>query len=217
MSQIAIIDDNIEQCGTLKKTLDYYLKRYGSKVTVICQFPFSNIDNYFDFINENDICLLILDERLNDQVSNDGSHVNYRGNELVVSLREKLKDFPIVMITTYSNDEELRQRENEFEYLLNRNEITESADIHIPRMIRSAQRFLDSNNEELSEFNKLTIQIASGDTSPDLLKRLEALQVKLELPMTGFDDRSIWLEQYEKHIKELQALKKELEQKLEGE
>lgn len=220
MPNIAIIDDNPESSGTLKKTLDHHLKKFGSNLSVIVQYPFADPNKYFDFIAVNDVCLLILDERLNDQATPEGSPVDYKGNQLVGQLRKQLKDFPILMITTYSNEDDVLEKESEFEYLLNRDDITlnkETANLYIPRLIRSAQRFLDSNNKELSEYNELTQRVASGETSPELIQRLEALQVKLELPNSGFDDRKVWLDQYAKHIEELEALKKELYTKIKGE
>ena len=46
------------------------------------------------------------------------------------------------------------------------------------------------------------------------IKKLQALQLKLELPYTGFDDRKNWLDQYEIHIAELEQIKKELQNKI---
>lgn len=219
MPQIAIIDDNAEQSGTLKKTLDHYFKKIGSNLSVIVQYPFNQINQYFDFIHANDICVLILDERLNDQATPEGGPVSYMGHELVTELRKKLKDFPIFMVTTYSPDADLLSKFSEFEYILTRQEITEEEDgyKYIPIILRSAQRFLDTKNKELSEFNELTKKVASGNNTTDDIKRLEALQVILELPNTGFDDRKVWLDQYENHIKELDELKQELWKKIKGE
>lgn len=219
MPQIAIIDDNAEQSSTLKKTLEHYLKKFGSSLSVIVQYPFGDIEQFYNFITENEICVLILDERLNDQSTPEGSPVHYKGNELVTELRKRLKDFPIFMITTYSPEDDLLAKFSEFEYIMTRQEITEDEEGYkfIPIMIRSAQRYLDTNNAELSEFYELSKRVASGENEATLIKRLEALQVKLELPTTGFDDRKAWLDQYEGHIQELEALKQELWNKVKGE
>ena len=219
MPQIAIIDDNVDQSGTLKKTLEHYLKKFGSSMSVIVQYPFADIEQYYDFISDNEVCVLILDERLNDQSTPEGGPVHYKGNELVTELRKRLKDYPIFMVTTYSPEEDLLSKFSEFEYILTRQEITEDDEGYkfIPIIIRSAQRYLDTNNAELSEFHELTKQVASGDNDPDKIKRLEALQVKLELPSTGFDDRKAWLDQYEGHIQDLEGLKQELWNKIKGE
>lgn len=214
MPQIAIIDDNVDLSGTLKKTLNYYFKKFGSDFTVITQQPFHDINEYFQYVQKNEICLLILDERLNDKPSIDGSPVNYLGNQLVIELRKQLKDFPIVMITTFSDEDDVQEKQSEFEYLLKRDDITDNesvANLYIPRIIRAAQRYLELNNKELTEYNLLTQKVAAGETSAENLKQLEALQTKLGLPVIGYDDRGAWLEKYEEHIKDLDTLKSKLE------
>ena len=219
MPQIAIIDDNIDQSGTLKKTLDHYLQKFGTSLTVIAQFPFQKIEDYFAFIDENEVCVLILDERLNDQSSPESGPVNYKGNELVVELRKRLKDFPIFMVTTYVPDDDLIAKFNQFEYIITREEITEDEEggyKYVPIIIRSAQRYLDLNNKELSEYNELTKLVASGKKDPHLIERLTALQVKLELPLSGFDDRKAWLDEYQTHIESLEKLKQQLWEKLQA-
>lgn len=217
MPQIAIIDDNLEQSGTLKKTVDHFIKKFGSDLSVTTQFPFQNTEEYFNYIEENQVCVLILDERLNDQSGPNSGPVSYKGNELVTELRKRLKDFPIFMVTTYAPDDDLLAKFNQFEYILTRQQITEDEEggqKYIPIMIRSAHRYLRANNKELSEFNELTKQVAAGNGNPEVLSRLQALQVKLELPVVGFDDRATWLEKYEEHIKNLEELQSELLQRL---
>jgi hypothetical protein len=213
MGTIAIIDDNVEQSGTLKITIEHYLKKYDSGLNVITQFPFLEIESYFNFIDEKDICVLILDERLNDQTFDGEGPVNYKGNQLVTEIRKRLKDFPIFMITTYPKDLDLIEKDGEFEYIIQREEFITSGDHFIPIIIRAANRFLKTFSDELSEFNKLAKEIAGGNEDPTVLKRLEALQVKLQLPMSDFNDRESWLKEYEEHIQSLEALKIELEKK----
>jgi hypothetical protein len=214
MANIAIIDDNIEQSDTLRKKLSRHIQRHGSSLGVITQFPFQDIEEYFDFIDNSNICVLILDEKLNDQSLPDGNPVNYLGNELVTALRKRLLDFPIFMITTFSDTEDVIAKFSEFEYIINREEFNQEGEKYIGILIRSAQRYLKEHTEELSEFDRLTRELAGGSSDPEILKRFEALQVKLELPISGFDDRREWLETYEKHIEELDNLKEELTRKL---
>jgi len=217
MPTIAIIDDNPDQSGTLRKALQLRLNEQGSDLAVIEQFPFRDIENYFSFIQNKEVCVLILDERLNDQSTPEGEPVHYKGIELVKVLRERLKDFPIYMVTTHSDDPDVLERQDQFEAMMNRSEITvdkQEASILVVRMIRAAQRFLDSNNAELSEFNHLSKRFAAGENEPELLERLSALQSKLELPSAGFDDRKRWLDDYSNHIDELGKLKDEIDKKL---
>lgn len=216
MSNIAIIDDNKEQSGTLATTINHYLRELNSDLGVITQTPFHDENDFFSFIHDNDVCVLILDEKLNVVAEDGNTPVDYLGNQLVEKLRKKLKDFPIFMISNYIQDEELQAKFDQFDNMFTRSDLTENEDgkKFIPIIIRSAQRFLKSNNAELSEFNQLTQEIASGDTDQTKMERLRALQVKLQIPFAAFDDRAGWLDKYQEHIAELEALEKELKEKI---
>lgn len=218
MPFIAIIDDNAEQGETLMKIMNNYVKKYTDGISVVAQYPFKDIEKYMSFITENDICALILDEKLNDQQTPEGTTVEYQGHQLVSILRARLKNFPIFMVSNYIEAEELQEKESEFEYMLTRTELTESDDGKkiVPIILRAAQRYLDANTKELSEFDVLTREIASGSNDPKQMERLRALQLKLELSSVGFDDRKAWLDQYSKHIQDLEAIKSELEKRING-
>lgn len=214
MATIAIIDDNAEISESLKIALEQHLENLNNSFKVITKFPFMDINQYFDFIDQNNVCVLILDERLNNQSNDLNGPVDYKGNQLVTVIRERLKDFPIFSITTYSDDTDLQSKLSEFEFILQRDKFVEEGENYVPIIIRAAQRYLESNLHELNEFNILTKEIAGGNSNPEKIKRLQALQVKLELPITVFDDRKIWLDQYEAHIKELEEIKELLRNKI---
>lgn len=216
MPNIAIVDDNLDQSKTLAVYLQANFEKYKSTFNVITQFPFQDPESYFDFILNNDICLLILDERLNDQSTANEGPVSYKGNELIVVLRKRLKDFPIFMITTYDSDPEVLEKQGEFENIISRHSIYDEneASLYIPRIIRAAARYLDSNVNELNEFSKLTRGSASGSLNDQEKKRLEALKIKLELPLSDFNERETWLKEYEEMIKELKKLKETIEAKI---
>ena len=217
MSNICIIDDNADQSGTLKKALNFFLKKITDKATIIDQLPFDNPEDYFSFIEQNNVSALILDERLNDQPALNGKPVDYKGNQLVETLRERLKDFPIYMITAHAGDEELLAKENQFEAVINREDITtdeNQASLFVSRLFRSSQRFSEANNNELLEFTTLSSKLAQGDSNPETVERLKVLQTVLELPLSGFDDRKTWLDKYEEEITKLSNLKDEINKKL---
>lgn len=214
MSSIAIIDDNVEISETLKLNIKQQLENFNSPFDVITKFPFKDVNDYFEFFTRNNVCVLILDERLNDKSNDLNGPVDYKGNQLVTIIRERLKDFPIFSITTYSDDPDLQSKLSEFEYILPRDKFVEESGSYVPIIIRAANRFLESNLNELSEFNRLTMDIAGGDTDPKKIQQLHALQLKLELPYTGFDDRKNWLDKYEVHIAELEKLKTDLQKNI---
>ncbi len=206
MAKIAIIDDNKDQSGTVLNNIEIALEEMGSKLEVIASVPFADPDRYFNFIEQNDVCVLILDELLNDQANGENGPVEYKGSDLVTVLRNKLPDFPIFALTVIPTDSDLKKKYSQYEDIISRKEFYEDANKYVPRFWRAAKNYLKENVDELSEFNKLTTQISGGNSSPDLIKKLQALQVKLELPFSGFDDRNTWLTQYESQINSLEKL-----------
>jgi CheY-like chemotaxis protein len=215
MPAIAIIDDNRDQRETLKKRLSFHLREHESSLLVIDQFPFAKYEEYFPWIDGNDVRVLILDEKLNDQTDNGQGPVDYKGNELVSQIRSKLKDIPIFTITAHAEDQDLQAKFGEFDHIINREDFNEHGSKYVEIMIRSTQRYLDENEEELREFDALTKLVASGTATQENKTRLAALQVKLNLPLSGdLMNREQWLKEYEKHIQDLEVLKIAIENKL---
>ncbi|WP_395042791.1 hypothetical protein [Flavobacterium sp.] len=217
MYKIAIIDDNYDQRETLRRSLDAYLEIKDSNFVVIDIFPYDTetFEEYFDWIlNENIVCL-IFDERMHNETEGGIGPVSYRGNQLVSIIRERYKDIPIYVITSNKTDEELTAKFSEFEDIIERQEFINEGEKYVDRIIRSTQRYLDENNNELKEFQELSKMVASGKNTGNQMNRLLALQTKLHLPLDiNLGERKDWLDEYEERIKELEALKLELELKL---
>lgn len=214
MHRIAIIDDNQDQSGTVKTNIELILENLGSSLEVITSQPFADPNAYFDFINHNEVCVLILDEMLNDQPVGNAGPVGYKGSELIASLRGKLVELPIFALTVIPTDEDLKHQYSQYEEIISRKEFYDHPDMYVPKFWRAAKNYLQANIDELNEFNKLTELLSSGDNDPDLIKKLKALQVKLELPYSGFDDRTAWLNKYEEQINTLEKLNEEIKSKL---
>jgi hypothetical protein len=211
MSRIAIVDDNREQRESMRIKLSLFLKKKESTLQVIDIFPFQTFDEYYSWIESNEICLLIFDERLHES-QGDNEPVAYRGNELVTKVRERFKDLPIFTVTAHIDDDELQAKFSEFDYIITRHDFDER---YIDIMIRASQRYLTENQKELAEFDDLTKQVAVGSASSSSIERLRALQLKLHIPLsTDLKDREDWLKEYEKQIVLLNEIKGRLEQKL---
>jgi len=214
MPQIAIIDDNADQSGTVKGYTELVLDEIGSDLSVITSFPLRDINSYSEYIADNDVAVIIIDEKLNDQSFDENGPVDYKGNQLVTVLRENQKELPIFTITAIADDPDLLEKLSDYDYIIPRSDFYKSSERYVPIIARSAQRYLEQNRNELSEFDSLTRHIASGEYTDEDVNRLSALKVKLELPFTGFDDRKEWLEKYDQQIEKLKALRELLKSKL---
>lgn len=216
MATIAIIDDNPEQSGTILNNLEIAINEFKSDFKAITSLPFRDPKEYFSFIETNEVCVLILDEKLNDQLIDDGGPIDYKGSQLVTYIRDALKDFPIYSVTNFVEADELKEKEGEFEDVIPRGDFIDHTNKYFPRILRAAQKYLKENLEELGEFNLLTKEISGGNKDPELIKKLQALQIKLELPFSGFDDRNAWLNEYESQISSLEKLNAIIRSKLDN-
>lgn len=214
MARIAIIDDDTDKSTTVQNNIEIGLTEIGSDLEVITSTPFRDPNDYFSFIEQNEVCVLILDEMLNDQAINEDGPVSYKGSELVVALRRKLPDFPIFALTVIPSDGDLNDKYNQYEEIISRKEFYDNANKFVPKFWRAAKNYLKENIDELSQFNELTKEISGGNNDPELIKKLQAIQIKLELPFSGFDDRNAWLTEYESQINALEKLNEIIKAKL---
>jgi CheY-like chemotaxis protein len=211
MSVIAIVDDNKEQRETLSIRLSMFLKKKDSKLNVIDIFPFKTYDEYYPWIENNEISVLILDEYMHNESPEGEEPVGYRGNDLVVKIRERYKYLPIFTVTAHVDDDDLQARFSEFEYIIGREAFDEK---YIDIIIRAGQRYVTENQRELSMFDDLTRKIATGKGEPDDMEKLKALQLKLHIPLSNdLKDREDWLQEYGKQVGLLEEIKFVLEQK----
>ncbi|WP_128547185.1 hypothetical protein [Larkinella soli] len=205
--KIAIIDDNKDQRETLQKALKILLSANGSDLDVITVFPFENLELYSKWILDEEICVLIFDEKMHDGREDGQGPVHYKGSDLVDTIRQVFKDIPIFTVTAYANDEELRAKFGHFEQIINRKDFIWFGDRYVNIIIRASQRYLDQNQKEMAEYNSLTKLAALGDIDQKDSERLEALQIKLSLPVINtLKDRGEWIRKYESQIDALNQL-----------
>ncbi len=205
-SIIGIVDDRVDIRESLKRRIQLKLRELGVNWTVIDIDPFENKDAYISWIMENEIAVLILDEKLHEGAS-DKPNVDYNGSELITSLRQRLKDFPVYILTSYKDDEDLQNQFSQFEEIWDRKTFIEKAKDYIPRIIRAGQRFLQSHQTQLARLSELSKKIAAGQATTDDKIELGTLQANLQIPFTPIiTDRESWLSQYEGKLKELDEL-----------
>ena len=81
---------------------------------------------------------------------------------------------------------------------------------YVPKIVRAAKNFLIEKNEAFEEYGILSVKISNGKADETDTLRFKELQLKLDLPLVGFDDRDTWLNKYEEKINMLEELKNQI-------
>jgi CheY-like chemotaxis protein len=205
MPNIAIVDDRSDFRTTLKRKIELSLKKLNQSVwSVIDIDPFLNIEDYVLWIKNNDIAILILDEKLQEVAS--GSTVNYNGSLLIEKIREALKEFPVFAITSYPNEPDLQSKFPLFDEILERDTFYHKSDEYVSRFLRAGQRFLTTHYAQLNQISKLSQKIASGTALQEEKEQLEALQTLMGLPYSHLPGREEWLKEYEDKLEKLEEI-----------
>ncbi|HEY1248975.1 MAG TPA: hypothetical protein VGE97_08320, partial [Nitrososphaera sp.] len=184
MPAIGIIDDRKDHRTTLARAVSVSIPKEFEDVgwTVNDSSPLPNINDYSAWLTENDIAVLIVDEKLTEQTRAGVKHVTYEGHNIVDFLRRRIPDFPIYVVTAYPEESAVLARFKDVEEVFDRKTFTANAMKTVPRLIRAGQRYFDSFRQQLTELSELSKKIATGkETSADIA-RIKALQTFLQMP-----------------------------------
>jgi len=187
MSTILIVDDRATERQTIVDLVRYSLPE-GSTWTARGIAPLVTIDEYRTFITEEDVSVIVLDEKLQEQVSElTGEAVTYNGHELVNFLRPRFPDLPIFVVTAYDEEDDLQSAASDVESILSRNEFNKSPEIHTARMIRSGHRFAEALQSDLNLVSEISHKLAVGKATDEEIKKMTSIREKLSLPFPSSD------------------------------
>lgn len=203
MPAIGIIDDRKDIRETLRMSVNLELNAPWKTLDI---HPLKSLEEYLSWITENEIAVMLLDERLHEQGLKGKNSVNYDGHDLVDYLRKRFKTLPIFVITAFSDDEDLQQRFGEVEGIISRQEFTEKAKVFVARFIRAGQKFVETFEAELQELSEKAQKIAQGKATKSDKQRAMAIREKMNMafPLEEYTDRNEWLVKFENKLKELE-------------
>ena len=214
MPAIGVVDDRRDPRETLVKRIKLFLPK-NQNWDVLDTAPLEQIEDYPSWIAENDISVLILDERLHEAAEKDELAVEYDGHNVIDFLRERYATLPIWVITAYEDDEQLQQRCSEVENVLPRNDFSDHADTYVARFVRFGTKFYQENKQQLERLAELSRKIAGGVATPEEITEIGGLQRNLTLPLQSLQLRSEWITKMEQTLDELEDLGKRIRQHLE--
>lgn len=187
MSTILVVDDRAKERNKVVALVSHSLPE-DSTWTARGIEPLAAIDEYGALITEDDIAVLILDERLQEQAAElTGAAVNYNGHELVSFLRPRFPDLPIYVVTAHDAEEDVQNAASDVEGIINRMEFNKDPKVHTTRMIRSGHRFAKALEGDLNYLSAISEKLAVGTADDDEVKKMTSIREKLSLPFPTSD------------------------------
>jgi CheY-like chemotaxis protein len=210
MNKIAIVDDQDSARLAVQSVIEDVLSNEDLEAEwgVVSTAPLADVEAYANFIDSENVAILLIDERLGESPDASGITVNYKGSELVEQLRKNYKQMPIYGITAFPQDESLETHFAQFDEIILRDTFTQKAASYVPRFIRAYQNFLKVRDDTLAELGTISAKIASGTATDDEKRRAAEIQEKLNLPGTVQDisSRSEWLTEYATLLKKQEEI-----------
>lgn len=188
MPIILIVDDRAQQRQQVVELTKLSIPKDFSEWTAEGIEPLKSKSDYQAHITEHDIAVLVLDEKLQEQVSErTNAAVDYDGHELVKFLRPLFPELPIFVVTAFDQEQELQNAASDVEGIIPRKQFYKEPKTHTARMIRSGQRFSTSMQEDLIKLADLSKKVAIGEGSEEEIKELNGIREKLSLSFSGTD------------------------------
>jgi hypothetical protein len=216
MKTIGLIDDKDKSRRAFMLKLNLELEKSYPTWKIIDSKPFKDQDDYRQWILENEISVLITDERLDEEKLSDGSYVSYFGSDLVKKLREFFKDIPIYCITNIEITDNLRKSLSYFNLILSRKKFDDDVPNFLNLFIKSGTSFYTEFQKELTRLGELSNKYAEGSLIEAEKKEILSLQTRLLIPHLTSDlaSREHTLNELEKKIEEIKSFHDELKKHL---
>jgi len=180
VSVIAVVDDRQDMRESVAERIKLGLEDLKLDWEVIAEEPLETIEDYPAWISENEVSVLVLDEKLGDEIGSRGAATSYTGHEVAAALRERIPELPQMIITSIKNSDEL-EGAAELDAIVQRSEFDKHWRTHVERMVRLATRFVDRNEADLAELTALTNRVVHETASEEDIARLNALREKFQL------------------------------------
>ncbi|MCX6186215.1 MAG: hypothetical protein NTU43_04345 [Bacteroidetes bacterium] len=160
MKTIAIIDDKDASLKSFARQITNVLERLYPEWKVIARKPFLNPNEYPQWIIENEISVLILDEQLDGEAIEDGKNADYDGHDLIKKIRNNFKDLPVYSITSVAVSDDLKESLSYFNLILSTRDFDEDTDNYINLFVKSGINFYNEYQKELGRLGEIAEKIA---------------------------------------------------------
>lgn len=202
MPRIGVIDDKAEFRSTTQHRLELCLPDGWEPLSLE---PMESLSDYPAWIHDNDVAVLLLDERLTDEPLSRGGHSSYEGHDLLSFLRERMREFPIYVVTAQAIPGELVQAQSQADNLLEKTDLFANIEVHIARMLRQGMRWRETNERSLARLAELSRKAATANLDETERRELDSIRTSLCVTEPVSTRRVEVLEELEASLKTLAA------------
>lgn len=216
MKTIAIIDDKDSVRKAFSRQIANALERLYPDWKVIAHKPFLDKKEYPQWIIENEVAVLILDEQLDGEAVEKGKNADYSGHDLAKELRTRFKDLPVYSVTSVAVSEGLKKSLKNFNLILSTSDFDEDPDNYINLFVKSGINFYEEYQKELGRLGELAEIIAQGKASEENMREIQSLQTRLLIPHLSEElvSREGYIKELQKKVEEIKLMQVNLLQYL---
>jgi hypothetical protein len=213
MISIGFIDDREDSRQALSRTI----KRIGQQSNIKPRFfsspPFERKEDCINWIQENEISVLLLDQKLREE----NTKIEYDGHELGKFLQKHFKDLPIYIFTNYPKTQVLEEVKYDFYKIISKTQFGSNLDYGkeiFNLFIKTGRNFHNNYHKRLERLSELSRKIALGEAIQEEITEAKGIQQYLEIPMTAdlFNDRAIWLNEFSEKLNTFEKTTNEIDE-----
>lgn len=210
MYAIAVLDDRRGELETLMRSIGTALP--AEWTCIECPL-LPDQSRYSEWLTQNDVFVLIADQVLNERARDSLGAVDYKGHEVIRSIRRIFPNFPVFIVTAHPGDVDLPEHWADAEDVMTRTQLTGHVEKYVARMVRAGQRFHAEHERQLADLSDLATKVASGTATDEDKEALKKLQVSLGTETAARLDitRQEALDAADKKLAELEKLRNEIE------
>lgn len=176
MSCIAVVDDRAPLRETVVRIITRQVRKQQLDWSVMGADPLGRVEDYLAWLDEFDVRVLVLDERLDEVPNLDGERARYPGHAVADFLRTTRRDLPQFIVTSIKDLDELDDNAANLEAIIEREDFARKAEIYVSRMIRAGSSYIERYDEELRELDRLSAAVVGGEVDAEAIGRLGTLR-----------------------------------------
>lgn len=217
MKRIAVIDDRIKDRMLVVEALNDAIEStdLSDEWEVIQSDPLIEAGEYASWLNEHQIDVLVIDERLF-EASTGLRTPGYLGSDAVEAIRYTHKGLPILGISADTNTKEFNDRFGLFDDIIVRDELTNDPVSYFKRFTRKADNLLDDHKADLAKLSIISTEIATGSATDEQIEHARSIQEALSIPLTvtNIAKRQEWIAEYARQVELLEDIQQQIDELL---